>query len=193
MIGLLRGTYKETSDQYILVDITGVGYAVFVPTTLRSRIKPDTEITLFVSTQVKEDAIELYGFARQEEKQLFELLRSVSGIGPKTSLAIVGHGVSQVETAITTADVEFFSGIPRIGKKNAQKIIIELKNKLGGIGELNLKDQPTGQRQEILEALTNMGFPKSDVGQFIHDHMDEKKSLEENIKHALQFLGRYKK
>jgi holliday junction DNA helicase RuvA len=192
MIGSLRGIYKEINEQYILIDVCGVGYAVFVPDTFRGKTKPDTEVSLCISTQVKEDAIELYGFPRQQEKRMFELLRSVSGVGPKTSLTIIGHGVTEVERAITTADVDFFTSIPRIGKKNAQKIIIELKNKLGGLTELNLKDQPTGQRQEILDALTNMGFARAEVGQYIHDHFDEDKSLEENIKHALQSLGRIK-
>jgi holliday junction DNA helicase RuvA len=190
MIGYLTGIYKETGDQYILIDVHGVGYAVFVPDTFRGKAKPDTEISLFISTQVKDDAIDLYGFPTQQEKRLFGLLLSVSGVGPKTSLAIVGYGVSSVETAITSADVDFFTAIPRIGKKNAQKIIIELKNKLGGITELNLKDQPNGQRSEILDALTGMGFSRNKVQQYIHDHVDEKKSIEENIKHALQYLGK---
>lgn len=193
MIGFLRGIYQETNEQYIIVDVGGVGYAVFVPDVFRGKAKPETEVALFVSTQVKEDAIELYGFPQPQEKKLFELLRTVSGVGPKTALSIVGYGVTAVQTAIATADVTFFTAIPRIGKKNAQKIIIELKNKLGGVTDLNLNDQPNGPRQEVLEALTGMGFARADVQQYLHDKFDDEKSLEQNIKLALQFLGRNKK
>ena len=191
MIGYLTGNFIDTIDPYVLIDVGGVGYAVYVLETWRAKAQVGNSYSLYVSTQVREESIELYGFATSQEKRFFELMLSVSGVGPKTALAIVNYGAHEVEQAISTANVEFFTAIPRIGKKNAQKIIIELKNKVGGLIDLDL-NEPTGQKQEIIEAMATMGFSRNDVQTYVRDHLDETKTLEQNLKQALQYFGKRK-
>ncbi len=192
MIGYLTGTFIDTTDAYILLNVHDVGYALYVPEDWRAKAVAGNVYSLFTYMHVREDALELYGFPLHQEKKLFELLLSVSGVGTKTALTIINYGVHTVEKAVQTADVEFFSSIPRIGKKNAQKIIIELKNKLGGMTDLDLKEDENGQKYQIMEALTGMGFARNEVSAYIAKSLDESKSLEENIKLALQYFGKRK-
>lgn len=192
MIGYLTGTFIDTTDAYILLNVHDVGYSLYVPEDWRAKAKAGSMYSLFVYTHVREDAFELYGFPTNQTKKLFELLLSVSGVGTKTALTIVNYGVHAIEQAVQTADVEFFSSIPRIGKKNAQKIIIELKTKLGGLTDLDLKEDENEQKYQITEALVGMGFTRSEVSAYIAKSLDESKSLEQNIKLALQFFGKRK-
>ncbi len=190
MISRLTGTLVENSLQAITLDVHDVGYQIFVTEQWKAQVVIGTKYTLSIKTVVKDDAIELFGFGSQAERQLFELLLTVSGVGPRTALSIIGYGVSGVHNAVVTADVDFFSSIPRIGKKNAQKIIIELKNKLGGLIDPDLTDAGNSKRQELSDALTSMGFARSDVQDVLKKSMDEEGSLEENLKKALKLLGR---
>lgn len=190
MISRLTGTLVELTTQSITVDVHDVGYEVYVSEQWKTNAVIDARYTLFIYTHVKEDALELFGFATMGERRLFELLLSVSGVGPKTALTIIGYGASSIQNAVMTADVEFFSGIPRIGKKNAQKIIIELKNKLGGIIDLDLSMEQSGKRQDLFDALIQMGFARNDVQEFMKKELDEEISIEENLKNALKRLGK---
>ena len=135
-----------------------------------------------------DDALDLYGFPTEEELFLFKLLLSVSGIGPRTALAVIDRGVSEVRRAVTTSDVDFFTTIPRLGKKNAQKIIIELKSKLGSTKELDLTGDSEGETKQLLEALIGMGFARSEVMEVVRK-LDSNKTLEEKIRQALKHLG----
>lgn len=190
MISRLTGTLLELATQTITLDVHDVGYEVYVPEQWKKTAIAGDRYTLYIYTHVKEDALELFGFASSGERHLFNLLLSVSGIGPKTALNIVGYGAGAVQTAIATADVDFFSNIPRIGKKNAQKIIIELKTKLGGIMDLDLSESEQSKRQELFDALTSMGFARNDVQEVIKKELDEQASIEENLKKALKKLGK---
>lgn len=190
MISRLTGTFVEVLHQGITLDVRDVGYHVFVTDHWKGQGTIGNPYTLSITTVVKDDAIELYGFATPGERQLFELLLTVSGVGPRTALSIIGYGVTGVQQAVVTADVEFFSKIPRIGKKNAQKIIIELKSKLGGMTDLDLSEEQSGKQQELLDALVGMGFVKQDVINIIKNNLDSKDSIEINIRKALKLLGK---
>ncbi len=189
MIGYLSGTVREKYPNPIVVDVGGVGYLVHVPDRLTAQVSINTPCQLYIHTHVREDALDLYGFLTKEELKLFELFLTVSGIGPRTDLAIIDRGVRAIRNAVTTADVDFFTTIPRLGRKNAQKIIIELKNKLGGITDLDLRDATQGETKEILEVLLSMGFARSEAIDAIQRLHDTDVSIEQKIRHALQLLG----
>lgn len=188
MIGALRGIADAPITNPLLFMVGGVGYRVAVPEHILKDIHSDKTITLYIHTHVREDALDLYGFFSREELALFEHLISVSGIGPKTSLAIVDHGVGDVRRAIATADVSFFTTIPRLGKKNAQKIIIELKTKLGSIEELDLSADEQGETRDIRAALESMGFAKKEALDALKQLKPTDTTTEQKIRSALKYL-----
>lgn len=192
MIGFLTGAIhtKESSGQ-IIVLVGGVGYAVIVPTRSVDRLEKSQTVELFIYTHVREDALNLYGFLSQDELALFKLVLSVSGIGPKTALGVINQGAELVRQAIKEADADFFTAIPRLGRKNAQKIIIELKNKLGGLKELNLSQENTENTQAI-EALQTMGYAKKEAEQAIREIPLSIQTVEEKINFALRQFGKMK-
>ncbi len=190
MIGALRGIADTPVTNPLLLMVGGVGYRVAVPEHILKDIRRDEPVTLYTHTYVREDALDLYGFPTREELALFELLLSVSGIGPRTSLAIIDRGVTSVRQAIATADVSFFTTIPRLGKKNAQKIIIELKSKLGSIEELDLTSEERGETKDILDALVSMGFANKEAMEAIKKLRATDASTEERLRQALKYLSK---
>lgn len=189
MIGALRGIVETPLTNPLLLMVAGVGYRVAVPDRALKDIHRNQPVTIYTHTYVRDDALDLYGFLIKEELVLFELLLSVSGIGPKTSLSIVDRGVASVRAAIATADVSFFTTIPRLGKKNAQKIIIELKSKLGSTEELDLAEEG-GETKDIMEALESMGFAKKEALAAIKQVQGTDASMEERLREALKLLSK---
>ncbi len=190
MIGLLTGTVSFNAKNPMILLVGGVGYAVSVPQRILSGVHTGETHTLFIHTHVSDDAIELFGFPDQEELRLFELLLTVSGIGPKTGLAIVERGADHVRGAIAQSDVDFFTTIPRLGKKNAQKIIIELKSALGSVRELDLAEESTGETKDVFDALSAMGFGRKEIIEVLRklEHTDV--TIEQKIRHALKLLAK---
>ncbi len=165
----------------------GVGYSLHIPKSSLQNISSNDPVEVFVYSHIKEDAFDLYGFLTEAEKQLFLKLISVDGIGPKTALGIMDRGVESIIRAVRSADVSFFSSVPRVGKKSAQKIIIELKNKLGGSEDLDLTE-PTGKGAEIIEALVSLGFPESQSHKVLKTLDLETLKIEDAVKKAIQEL-----
>ncbi|MBI3576741.1 Holliday junction branch migration protein RuvA [Candidatus Gottesmanbacteria bacterium] len=188
MIGALRGEIFSSLGNQLILMVHDVGYRISVPQKLVSTSNKGGNLTLFIHTHVRDDALDLYGFITQEELALFELLLTVSGIGPRTALAIIDRGVAAIRAAVASADVTFFTTVPRVGTKNAQKIIIELKNKLGSVTELDLAAGATGDTKDVLEALTNMGFGRSEVLEVIKRLDPALLSVEDKIRQALKLL-----
>jgi len=189
MIGALNGTVFTKERNPLIILVGGVGYSVFVTDRLRSQLRLKQKVTLYTQTYVREDTLALYGFPDREELGLFELLQTVSGIGPRTALLVAERGVISVKKAVAESDVDFFTTIPRLGRKNAQKIIIELKSKLGSVRELDLTDQGSSETKEILEALTGMGFTRKEAFEVVKK-LGPRGTLEDKVKQALQMLGR---
>jgi Holliday junction DNA helicase RuvA len=189
MIGRLTGKPELLSPNEILIDVHDVGYKVFVTPTASAKIVGKNSCTLVIYTNVRDDAIELYGFLTRKELELFILLLSVSGVGPKTALKIVDFGVSGITNAVVNADVSFFSQIPKVGKKSAQKIIIELKSKLGSLEELDLTEGGK-ETHDIIETLTSMGFDRQNVIRVLKQIPDSVSSIEGKIRYALKELGK---
>lgn len=188
MIGYLSGTIQEKFPNPIIVDVGGVGYVVHVPDRLASKLTVKEPCKLYIHTHVREDALDLYGFLTKEELTLFKLLLTVSGIGPKTGLMVIDRGVAAIQKAVSDADVDFFTTIPRLGRKNAQKIIIELKNKLGSLQELDLTEE-NGETKELMDALLSMGFARSEIASVIKKLSGNETTLEQKIRKALQLMG----
>ncbi len=190
MIGALTGNVFSKTKNSILLMVGGVGYAVSVPERTAGALTVGKKYTLYTHTRVNDEAITLYGMPTPAELALFELLLTVSGIGPRTALAVVNRGEEPVRRAVVESDVSFFTTIPRLGTKNAQKIIIELKSKLGSIRELDLSDESIGETKQVLEALLSMGFERKEAVR-VFQKLDEKDvTLADKIRHALQLLGK---
>lgn len=187
MIGKLTGVVSNNHNP-IIVDVHDVGYLVNITDTLAQNIKIGMPHTFYIHTHVRDDALDLYGFFDTQELSLFKLLLSVSGIGPKTALSIVGHGARAVEGAVQKSDVDFFTAIPRLGKKNAQKIIIELKNKLGGINDLDLSGTVESETKQIMEALLSMGFKRHEIVEALKKIDNTQMPIEQKIKQIIKLL-----
>jgi Holliday junction DNA helicase RuvA len=167
MIAFLRGTLLEKHPNQAIVDTGGVGYDVNIPVSTFSALPdPGAEIRLRIHTHVREDALTLFGFATPEEKALFERLISVSGIGPKLAITVLsGLNTGDLVTAIRNSQVDQLVRIPGVGKKTAERIVLELKDKLEGIGlaaaaatAARTSAPPLDViEQDVLSALVNLG------------------------------------
>ncbi len=187
MIGYLEGKVISKLPGQIIIKTAGVGYLVNIPSSTNIKLNLNDPAEVFIHTHIREDAFDLYGFSNIEELDLFKLVMTVSGIGPKTALLVVDRGSENVEKAIKEANLDFFTGIPRLGRKNAQKIIIELKNKLGGSKELDLQEN-TQEFEEIVDALKSMGYSKNEAVKVVKE-LPKDISLEQKITQALKLLG----
>ena len=188
MIGLLTGTVVLLG-QDVIIDVSGVGYQVAVSTTTQAKITNDQTATLFIYTHVKEDSLELFGFLDVADKRLFQLLLGVSGVGPRTALAISDLGASSIIAAVQEANVARFSAVPRVGKKLAQKIIIELKSKLGSLQELELGGVTDPAQQEVLAALISLGFEEQSIYRVLKE-LDSTLSVADQVKQAMKLLAK---
>lgn len=191
MIGKITGIIDYISQTDLIIDVKGVGYIVSVPAKTFVSLKKNDKISLFIHTQVREDDISLFGFKTTDELSLFKKLISVSGIGTKTALAIMSaSNVDEITKAVVNADVEFFSSIPGIGKKTAQRAIIDLKTKLGDTQELDLSEKHLPALSETLQALKQFGFDAKEARKAIHSIKNAKTmTTEELLKESLRVLG----
>jgi len=188
MIGLIKGTVEYREDPYLIVDVNGVGYRVLVSSATPAT--PGQSIKLFTHTHVREDLLELYGFVEPQDLKIFQYLISVSGVGCKTALTVFSVGSRrEIIQAITGNDVTFFTAVPRLGKKNAQKIIIELKNKLGGEEDLDLSSNGD-TLSEVVAALTSFGFTPMEARGAIKHLNGAGETVAEKVRLALKHLGK---
>jgi len=200
MIGFLRGRVAYTFPDYCFLDVHDVGYRVFISHQTRNQISVGTEVMLYIHTHVREDAILLYGFFSQGEYDLFQHLIGISGIGPK-----VAQGILSAITAndfyhlIHRKDVKAITKLPGIGKKTAERIILELKDKLSATSfdvsdaaddTASLGDAMGDMVSEAIEALLSLGFQQSEVQSVLKKKSDWE-STEEIIRYALAELQRF--
>lgn len=190
MIGSLHGIIELFDGIRIFVNVNGLGYRVHVPQNVLAKYKISQQIDLFVYSHIREDMFDLYGFTDLEDLKLFEAFLGVSGIGPKTALSIFSIGSrEQIIAAVQKADARFFTGVPRLGTKNAQKIIIELKNKLGSIVDLDLTVGIETIDKDVAEALKGFGFKDREIYQALKE-VGEEKDSGKKLKMALKYLGK---
>jgi Holliday junction DNA helicase RuvA len=179
VIARLRGRPAGRVGQALVVDVSGVGYLVHATPSVH-RLGSD-EITVEVHTVVREDALQLYGFASADERELFELLLGVNGVGPKVALAIVsGSTPAELRRAIARDDVKRFQAIPGIGLKTAQRVVLELKAKLADVGFAGDESDLTAR-----DALVELGWNVLDAERALAD-VDDSLPVEEQVRHALR-------
>jgi holliday junction DNA helicase ruvA len=200
MIGFLRGKVAYTFPDYCFLDVHDVGYRVFVSHQTRNHIGIGEEVMLYIHTHVREDVILLYGFFSQEEYDLFQHLIGISGIGPKVAQGILSAiTANEFYRLIHQKDVKAITKLPGIGKKTAERIILELKDKLAPtmFDDISSTDQTAGlagdigdKISEATEALLSLGFGQSEI-QSVLKKKTEWASTEEIIRYALAELQRF--
>ena len=200
MIGFLRGKVAYIFPDYCFLDVHDVGYRVFVSHQTRNHIGIGEEVMLYIHTHVREDAILLYGFFSQEEYDLFQHLIGISGIGPKVAQGILSAiTANEFYRLIHQKDVKAITKLPGIGKKTAERIILELKDKLAPtmVDDISSTDQTAGlagdigdKISETTEALLSLGFGQSEI-QSVLKKKTEWASTEEIIRYALAELQRF--
>jgi holliday junction DNA helicase RuvA len=169
MIGQLRGQLLSKKPSVLLLDVNGVGYEVFIPLTSFYELPDEgNEVTLKIHTHVREDALMLFGFRSQREKEFFHKLISISGIGPKLAITILsGAQVEELAQALVEGNLGRLTAIPGVGRKTAERLVLELK---GQMASFILPEQMETARQtspntmleeDILSALTNLGYPRA--------------------------------
>jgi len=163
MIGQLRGRLAEKRPNQVLVDVGGVGYLVQVPLSTYAALgELHTEVNLLIHTHVREDALALYGFVSAREKHFFELLISASGVGPALALKILsGMTVEELVPAVRGGDLVRLTKIPGVGRKTAERIVVELKDKLEAVAietEKPAVASPAGVEADVVSALVNLGY-----------------------------------
>src|ERR1700731_1414567 len=196
MIGQLRGHLADKRPNQVLVDVGGVGYLVQVPlSTFASLGELHTEVTLLIHTHVREDALSLYGFLSSREKHFFELLLSASGVGPSLALKILsGMSVEELVPAIRGGDVARLTRIPGVGRKTAERIVVELKDKLEAVTvevERPTASSPAGIDADVVSALVNLGYEARAAESAVADARRENGSgnFEKLLRASLQALS----
>jgi len=200
MIASLQGILKSKCPGHITVEVNGIGYRVFIPlSTFYELADEGSQVTLNIFTAVREDAIHLYGFRTYEEKQLFELLLSVNGIGPKLAINLLsGIASSDFIRAVFTEDRQTLTKIPGVGKKMADRIILELRDRVIKLAPEESREEAKAEstldavREDALSALVNLGYKKSlakTVVDRVVDSADDGLALEVILKRALKELS----
>ena len=200
MIGYVRGIVTHLFKESCYVDVHGVGYRVYVQTTTRQQLIEGQEATLFTYLNVREDAMQLYGFWTEDEYELFILLISVSGIGPKVGLGILsGMTPEAFKLAVINGQVQQLTKLPGIGKKSAERLVLELKDKLVKMTQISVETPAaiqsigvthSGPSGEAIEALVSLGYAQKDVEALVESLNDGSKDVSALIKACLVELGK---
>jgi Holliday junction DNA helicase RuvA len=188
MIARIKGLVSEKEERSIILDVHNIGYRVFVTSTTLDSIKVGSEIDFFVHHAIREDSQSLYGFITKDDLALFELLISISGIGPKTALGVLSVSSAQnIRRAVSTGDTSHLTKVSGIGSKLANKIILELKGKFDAEEESNIS-----LRDEVdaLEALKALGFGHKEARDALKEVSTDTTNTGERVKKALKLLGK---
>lgn len=198
MIYNLRGKLTYTDPTFAVVECGGVGFKCFVSlTTLRELTSIGTEVNLYTHLAVREDAMDLYGFATQDELQAFKLLITVSGVGPKAAMAILSVlPPNRLSVAVSAGDVKSIQSAQGVGKKTAERVVLELKDKMLDVGSGAVSAVVEGiqsvatstNAQEAVEVLVSLGFNQSDASSVV-GAMDKSMSVDDMIRQGLKKLS----
>ena len=189
MIAYIKGTVEEIAGQSVVIDNAGIGYWVNVPSAVLSRLPPKgEEVKLSTYLQVKEDDMSLFGFISQEDLKIFRLLISISGIGPKVALAVLSvMTTEQIMAAISSGDAVAFSKVPGVGKKTAQRITLELSDKITTT-EAGSASAFSSEKQDAMDALLALGYSRSESVRAVMSVAEEDMPAQQVIRLALKKL-----
>jgi len=188
MIAYIQGKVKNINEKSIIILVNGLGYEVFVLSRIASSVTKNQEIELSCVHVIKENAQELYGFATDREKAIFNLLLTISGVGPKSALNILNAATpDEITLAVINQDAVVLEKVSGIGKKTAARIVLELKNKLA----TGISEEMFGKSHdmEAIEALEALGYQINEVRDILRG-IDNNLSAEEKVKAVLQNMGR---
>lgn len=191
MIAGIEGKIKLKGDKFLIIStVSGVSYKVFVlPNTLKIAPKSADDFRLWTHLRVKEDALDLYGFNEYPELEFFEVLIQISGIGPKSAMGILSiASLDTVKKAISAGEASYLTKVSGIGRKTAERVIIELRDKMGAMdeaGKAMFKDD-----QSVLEALVSLGYSNSEAREAVKQVPNGAEGVNARIKEALKLLGK---
>ena len=201
MFAFLRGVVAQKTLNRVVLDVGGVGFDVLVPADVHRRLTVHAEATLLTYCHIREDTFQIFGFLREEEKALFEMLLGINGVGPKVALAILSAmSVQQFGQAVHDSNVTAFTRVSGVGKKTAQRIVLELKAKLGEDAELSAILGETDsdvypQEDDVIEALTALGCTIGEARRAAsqaRNRLGADAPPEELVRAALQSLAKVK-
>ena len=201
MIAYIKGIVTHRLVEAVYVNVHDVGYRVYVPSSVQSQLQVGEETCLYTYTNVREDAIQLYGFLTIEDYELFLMLISVSGVGPKLGLGILSAiSPDQFVGLIISGDTKGLQKLPGIGKKSAERLVLELKDKIESLGIAGtftpsgtisaLVKAPVGVMEEVVEALMALGYSAQEVQPVVQDVYDGTQEVPELLKQVLAALGK---
>lgn len=188
MIGAIEGVVKVVRAGFCIISASGVGYKVAVKRESLARIKPGKEVSLWTHLAVRENALDLYGFETEEELRFFELLLTVSGIGPKSGLAILDLApVETLRSAIAGGNAAYLTKVSGVGKKTGEKIVVELKDKVGA--HTDMKGAMRGD-EEALEAMHALGYTLAEAREALRKVPQEVERGSDRLRDALRIIGK---
>lgn len=193
MIGYLKGKVISSKPTQVLLDVNGVGYLINISINTFEKLSGKESISLYIHTNVKEDSITLYGFSSEAEKEMFQLLISISGVGPKSALSLLsGITTNELKEAITAGNIARLVSVPGIGDKTAERLILELKRKVKDIKDEGIAALPPSIQKEAVAALTTLGYNLTTSEKIVHKILSSNSdcSLEELIKKSLVELNK---
>jgi Holliday junction DNA helicase RuvA len=190
MIAYIKGTVVQKTDKYLVITTSGVGYQIYVSTDILSKSAMGDAMGLWTYLAVRENAMDLFGFETIDEKNFFELLLSVSGIGPRSALSILSIApMETIKKAIGSGDTSYLTKVSGIGRKTAEKIVVELRDKLSALGHTDDTGSLRGE-SDVLEALQSLGYSLNDARNAVKEIPSAIVDTNARVKEALKILGR---
>jgi holliday junction DNA helicase RuvA len=191
MIAGIKGTIEAIGNNYVIIGTSGVSFQVFLPTSTLSHLGAVGQTAkLHTHLHVREDNLTLYGFGSSRELALFELVTTVKGIGPKLGLALLSAmEVDQLTNAIASGDAALITGVPGVGKKTAERIVLELKDKMGSQWLISQGVQNIKDSSDLMEALVSLGYSASEAAKAVASLPNTVEDLEERLKLALKYFN----
>jgi len=188
MLGYLEGKITFRGERYLIIDVAGVGYKVFVNAeTLKNASKASEKVKIWTHLYQRDDAIELYGFLSQPELELFETLIGVPGVGPKTALGILNVApIDTLKRAIASGELSYLTKVSGIGRKTAEKIMVELREKFG---KAMAAGPELKEERDALEALESLGYSVREAREALHQVPPSVQGTSRRVKEALRILG----
>jgi Holliday junction DNA helicase RuvA len=192
MISYIKGTIIIRQDKFIVIDIGALGYQVNISQQTLDKIQDLTEVSLFTHTHVREDALELYGFLNWEELEFFQKLISISGVGPRSALGVLSVApLEDIKKAVVHGDPAILQQVTGIGKKTAERIIVELKEKIRITTDFDLATVGNLGDGQVVEALLSLGYKDREIRQTLPHIPQDVTDLGQRIKEALKILGKH--